>query len=131
MPGTHCFLWIPSIRAIESHPFTIFSTNPLEMVVAVYDGFARDLHEFALKNPGKLLKASVDGPYGIVPHFTTFDKIIFITGGSCASFTCGAAINVLQKLGDSTTTSIDFIWVAREQGEFGMIQTLMTVFNIK
>jgi hypothetical protein len=47
VPGTHCFLWILGIRATESHPFTIISTNPLEMVVAAYDGFTHDLLEHA------------------------------------------------------------------------------------
>lgn len=27
-PGTHCFLWIPRVRATESHPFTVLSTDP-------------------------------------------------------------------------------------------------------
>jgi hypothetical protein len=42
-PGTHCFLWIPGVRATDSHLFTILSTTPFEMVVAAYDGFTRDL----------------------------------------------------------------------------------------
>ena len=116
VPGTHCFLWIPGIRATESHPFTIISTNPFEMVVAAYDGFTRDLHKHALKNPGQVLKASIDGPYGSVPDFTQFDKVIFIAGGSGASFTCGTVVNTLLKLGDSTSTTIEFIWAVREQG---------------
>jgi predicted ferric reductase len=80
--GSHCFLWIPKIRAIETHPFTIVSTKPLELVVAAYDGFTQDLHAFALKNSGVNLKASVDGPYGTVPDFTIYTKEVFIAGGS-------------------------------------------------
>jgi hypothetical protein len=60
--GTHCFLWIADIRATESDPFAIVSTNPLELVIAAYNGFTLDLHEQALKSPGQALKASVDGP---------------------------------------------------------------------
>jgi Na+-transporting NADH:ubiquinone oxidoreductase subunit NqrF len=85
------------------------------MVVAAYDGFTRDLHEYALKNPGRVLKASVDGPYGSVPDFTQFDKVIFVAGESGASFTCGTVMNTLLKLGYSTSTAIEFIWVVREQ----------------
>ena len=80
--GSHCFLWIPKIRATETHPFTILSTKPLELVIAAYDGFTRDLHAFALKNPGVDLKASIDGPYGTVPDFTVYTKVVFIAGGS-------------------------------------------------
>ena len=116
VPGTHCFLWLPGVRSTESHPFTIISTNPLEMVVAAYDGFTRDLHERSLKNPGQELKASVDRPYSSVPDFTVFNKIILIAGGSGASFTCGVAVDTLRKLGHSRATTIDFIWVVRDQG---------------
>lgn len=31
-PGKHCYVWIPQIRAFETHPFTIASTEPLELV---------------------------------------------------------------------------------------------------
>jgi predicted ferric reductase len=51
VPGAHCFLWIPGVRTLESHPFTITSTKPLELVVAAYDGFTRDLHAVAGEGP--------------------------------------------------------------------------------
>jgi predicted ferric reductase len=116
-PGTHCFLWIPGVRATESHPFTVLSTTPFEMVVAAYDGFTRDLHTRAMENPGQVFKASVDGPYGTVPNFTLYSKVLFIAGGSGASFTCGTAVDLLRKLGDSSLTSIEFVWVVKEQGK--------------
>jgi predicted ferric reductase len=117
IPGSHIFLWIPAIRATETHPFTIVSTKPLEFVVAAYDGFTSDLHAYALKNPGKALNASMDGPYGNVPNFMNFTKVAFIAGGSGASFTFGVAIDLLRKLGDSKKTAIEFIWAVREQGK--------------
>jgi NAD(P)H-flavin reductase len=70
-----------------------------------------------LKNSGQVLRASVDGPYGTVPDFTLYNKVLFIAGGSGASFTCGVAMDLLHKLGDSTTTTIEFVWVVKEQGE--------------
>jgi predicted ferric reductase len=115
--GSHAFLWIPAIRATESHPFTIVSTKPLEFVVTAYDGFTSDLHAFALKNPGKSLKASIDGPYGNVPDFPTFTKVVFIAGGSGASFTFGAAVDLIGKLGESKKTTIEFVWVVRQRGK--------------
>ncbi|KAF4610360.1 hypothetical protein G7Y89_g15760 [Cudoniella acicularis] len=62
IPGNHCFLWIPQIRLIETHPFTIVNCSPssLELVISAYDGFTNDLHNYALKNPGVTLRASVD-----------------------------------------------------------------------
>lgn len=88
VPGTHCFLWIPKIRAIETHPFTIVSKTQysLELVVAAYDGFTNDLHNYAVKHPGAVLRASFDGPYGSLPNFSKVaDKVILIAGGSGAS----------------------------------------------
>lgn len=31
-PGKHCYVWLPQIRAFETHPFTIVSSDPLELV---------------------------------------------------------------------------------------------------
>ncbi|TVY49572.1 Ferric/cupric reductase transmembrane component, partial [Lachnellula occidentalis] len=114
IPGTHCFLWIPGVRALESHPFTITSTKPLELVVAAYDGFTRDLHAAAVKNPGLPLKASIDGPYGNIPNFANFTKVVLIAGGSGASFTVGIAVDLLRRLATSQSTTIEFIWTVRE-----------------
>lgn len=114
--GAHCFLWIPGVRAAETHPFTIVSTNPLEFTVASYDGFTRDLHDHAQKHPGAALKASIDGPYGVVPNFAVYTKVLFLAGGSGASFTLGVAADLVRKLGDSSRTTIEVVWVMKEQG---------------
>jgi predicted ferric reductase len=119
-PGAHCFLWIPKIRAFETHPFTIVSktTSSLEFVISAYDGFTNDLHAYAVKHPGTALRASIDGPYGAIPDFAeTADKIILVAGGSGASFTFGVACDVIRRLRDSSKTTIEFIWTVREQGK--------------
>ncbi|KAK0111505.1 hypothetical protein ONS95_001860 [Cadophora gregata] len=118
VPGTHCFLWIPKIRLFETHPFTIVSNSPtsLELVISAYDGFTNDLHNYAIKNPDAILRASIDGPYGAIPNFSkTADKVILIAGGSGASFTFGIALDMLKKLDSKSKTTIDFIWTVREQ----------------
>ncbi|KAG9233151.1 ferric reductase like transmembrane component, partial [Amylocarpus encephaloides] len=123
IPGAHCFLWLPSIRKFETHPFTIVSKSPnLELVISAYDGFTSDLHEYAVKNPGASLRASVDGPYGALPDFSKVsDKIILISGGSGASFTFGVALDTIKKLPAASKTTIDFIWTVREQGKLPWI----------
>jgi predicted ferric reductase len=120
-PGSHCFLWIPGIRMAETHPFTVVSTSPFEFVVGACNGFTRDLHEFALKNPTRYLRASVDGPYGSAPDFTGATKVLFIAGGSGASFSLGVAVDFVRKLGDSKSTSIEIIWVIREPGKVAFV----------
>jgi predicted ferric reductase len=114
VPGSHTYLTLPRIRALESHPFTLLNAN--EVVVASFNGFTKALHEYAVKNPGASLLVSLDGPYGTVPDFASFTKVVFIAGGSGASFTAGVAVSLLRKLGNSTKTTIDFTWVMKDEG---------------
>jgi predicted ferric reductase len=116
--GSHIFLWIPKIRVAETHPFTIVSTNPLELVVSAQDGFTKDLLVFASQNPGQKLRASCDGPYGNVPKFSAFNHVILIAGGSGASYTFGIALDIVRKAESSTIKPIiHFIWVIQEHSE--------------
>lgn len=114
-PGSHIYLWIPSIRTFESHPFTVVSTNPIELVVKVQDGFTRDLQKVTAHSDMKL-KASMDGPYGSLPDFSLFDHIVFIAGGSGASFTFGIACDLVSRLGKGKRHSICFHWAIRIPG---------------
>ncbi|KAF7855961.1 hypothetical protein EAF04_009917 [Stromatinia cepivora] len=120
-PGTHAFLWIPAIRAIETHPFTIASVDDIKgttFIVAAFDGFTSDLYNLAIKNPGIQLRASIDGPYGSVVDFSHYDKVLFIAGGSGGAFTFGTAIETMHKVAKNTAfsnTVIEFIWVVREE----------------
>lgn len=115
--GTHIFLWIPKVRPIETHPFTIVSTDPLEAVVSSQDGFTRDLFSLASRTPGAQLTASCDGPYGTLPNFAKFDHAILIAGGSGATFTFGIALNLIQKMPSNGAKPVShFIWVIRHQG---------------
>ncbi|TIC91629.1 Ferric/cupric reductase transmembrane component 2 [Colletotrichum higginsianum] len=112
--GEHCFLWIPKIRAFEMHPFTIAAMDPLEFVVNSYDGFTRDLHEYAVRHPGATLKASVEGSYGTFPNPAEYDKVVLVAGGSGASFTVGTALNILKRLTQNSTQSIVLVWMVKE-----------------
>ncbi|KAF4342389.1 ferric reductase transmembrane component [Fusarium beomiforme] len=109
--GKHGFLWIPAVRSLETHPFTMVATNPLEFVVAPYDGFTRALYMCASENPGIRLKASVEGPYGNHPDIKGYDKVMLIAGGTGASFTVGAALDILKKLDTDAEVEIEFVWM--------------------
>lgn len=123
-PGKHCYVWIPKVRAFESHPFTIVATEPMEFVVNAYNGFTRDLHKYAEANPGAKLRVSVDGPYGTFPDPMAFDKVVLIAGGSGATFTFGLAVNMLERMGPESTKNITFIWAVKKQGK------LLTLFPL-
>jgi predicted ferric reductase len=116
VPGKHFYIWIPSVRMFEMHPFTIVGTQPLEFIIKAQNGFTRDLHQFALKNPGGALRASLDGPYGTFPDPMEYEKIVLIAGGGGASFTFGLVNNLLEKMKGGSSKSIDFIWTVKQHG---------------
>ncbi|KAJ3530721.1 hypothetical protein NM208_g9201 [Fusarium decemcellulare] len=111
--GEHAFLWIPGIRWLETHPFTIVNTDPLEFVIAAQDGFTRNLHQYALRNPGATLKASVEGPYGQIPNPAKYDKVLLFAGGSGASFAFGSALQLLRGCEALAKRDFTLIWVMR------------------
>lgn len=113
-PGSHAFLWIPSIRLVETHPFTLVSNSPTEFVIREYDGFNSALVKAARENPGKALRCSVDGGYGQVPNFMRFDRVVLVVGGSGATFTFSIATSIVRECNAiNTTITVDFIWVVR------------------
>ncbi|KAI3546150.1 ferric reductase like transmembrane component [Colletotrichum filicis] len=112
--GEHCFLWVPKIRALEMHPFTIAAMNPLEFVINSYDGFTRELHEYAVQNPGATLKASVEGSYGTFPNPSEYNKIVLVAGGSGASFTVGTVLNLFKKVAQGSMPSVTFVWMVKD-----------------
>lgn len=117
-PGSHVFLWIPSIRFIETHPFTIVSINPVELLIRVQDAFTCGVYEAARKEPGKLMRCSVDGGYGQTPDFLIFYKVLLIAGHSGASFTFAIALLLLKGASRAGFQPIiDFIWVVKQVGK--------------
>jgi predicted ferric reductase len=117
VPGKHFYIWIPAIRKFEMHPFTVVGTQPLEFIINAYDGFTKDLHNFATAHPGTKLLASVDGPYGTFPDPMEYDKIVLVAGGSGASFTFGLAVNLLERMTETSKKTIAFIWAVKEHGK--------------
>jgi NAD(P)H-flavin reductase len=116
VPGKHCFVWLPKVRLFETHPFTIVSTSPAELIVNSYSGFTRDLAKYARNNPGGTIRVSVEGPYGTFPDPIDFDKVILVAGGSGATFTFGIASNMLQKMTGDSNKQIEFIWAVKDRG---------------
>ncbi|KAI1337517.1 ferric reductase NAD binding domain-containing protein [Xylariaceae sp. FL0016] len=112
-PGKHCYVWVPKVRAFETHPFTIVATNPLELVMSTYSGFTRDLYKQAASSPGAELQVSVEGPYGTIPDLMDFHKIVLVAGGAGATFTFGLVNDLLSRLPENSTKQIEFIWSVR------------------
>ncbi|POS85375.1 hypothetical protein EPUL_001690, partial [Erysiphe pulchra] len=109
IPGQHYFIWIPGIRAFESHPFTCLSAETGEFIIAAQKGFTRNLYHRALKGPGSILKASIDGPYGNPPNLMGFTKVLFIAGGSGASYTCSLAVDLHKEMIEWTSSQLNIL----------------------
>ncbi|KAL2759073.1 hypothetical protein ACRALDRAFT_208141 [Sodiomyces alcalophilus JCM 7366] len=131
--GEHCFLWMPSVRLLEMHPFTMAAMDPLEFVVASYDGFTSDLHKFARASPGATVRASVEGSYGSFPDPAAYDKVVLIAGGSGASFIVGMALNLLQRVRPGYRQSVEFVWMVKDYDHFdwfaGHLSTIRHTLN--
>lgn len=129
-PGSHAFLWMPSIRFFESHPFTLVSSEPVEFLIRKYDGYTNDLYKLAHERPGQTVRCSVDGGYGQVPDFMNFDKVVLVSGGSGASFTFAVALDLIKRCIEANVVkSIDFIWTVRYQSTciwFPALGTMLT-----
>ncbi|CAH0052280.1 unnamed protein product [Clonostachys solani] len=114
-PGSHCFVWIPSIRPFETHPFTIVAntSSGLELIMKSHSGFTKAAYEYAVSKPGASVRVSFDGPYGSFPDLACYDRIVLIAGGSGATFTMGLACTILESLGPDSTQFVDFIWAVK------------------
>jgi len=117
-PGSHMFLWVPGVRLIQTHPFTLCSNEPAEMVIHGRDGFTKALHAAASAQPGMKLRAALEGPYGHVPDAREYDKIVLLAGGSGITFTLAIALDWARHVRmRKHKSTLDFIWTVKSRGE--------------
>ena len=111
------FLWIPSARTFQTHPFTLVSNNPAEFVVSVKDGFTKDVYDLALRDPKAMHRASVEGAYGHVPDPSNFDKVILLSGSSGATFTLALAMDWMRRTRRVRgKRPLEFVWAVKTMG---------------
>ncbi|KAK8090480.1 hypothetical protein PG997_005441 [Apiospora hydei] len=134
--GQHLYLWLPSVGAFETHPFTIASAhqmpetcicNSIQLVIRSHSGFSKRLHAYAKKmeagsTSGKkkqTLTAWVAGPYGRPPRWDIFETLVLISASTGASFTLPILESVLDSKATICTKRIDFLLAARQGDEVG------------
>lgn len=112
--GSHAYLWLPSVRPFQTHPFTLVSTSPVEFVVRAHDGFTEALHRKAQAvGPETKLRASINGPYGApTESFSDYDNVFLVSGGSGGSFTFPLALDLIRRQ-LAEKTRITFVWATR------------------
>ena len=117
MPGSHAIVWIPAVRRLQCHPFTILAKSPTEFVVSAKNGFTEALYKKALSNPNGKYRTAVEGPYGNVPSIENFDKAILIGGGSGATFVLAMARSWVEKNTPPVPGRImHVVWIIRSKG---------------
>jgi len=121
-PGSHGFLSIPQIRGLQSHPFTISSCTNVEFIVRAQRGFTKDLYNHAVANPGASMRCAFDGPYGAVPDYRKFNRVVLCAGGSGGSFTFPIAIDIARNIARTGVVTLEFVWVIRNKSKLCCIQ---------
>lgn len=118
--GSVAFVWIPGIRLFQRHPFTLVQTQPsAQFIVKARDGFTRDLHAAACKNPGMKLRAALEGPYGNVPDVKQYDKVVIFAGGSGVTFAMSQALDWAKKRRTpKDKSSLELVWTVRRRANF-------------
>jgi hypothetical protein len=116
-PGSHTFLYMPGIRACQTHPFTMVSRDPVEFVISARNGFTKDLFKAACEKPGRTLRTGLEGAYGCVPNTMRYDRVVLFAGGSGATFTFALAVDWAKKQDVESKKSLDFIWSVRTAGK--------------
>ena len=116
-PGSHAFLYMPSIRACQTHPFTMVSRDPVEFVISARNGFTKDLFKAACEKPGRTVQTGLEGAYGCVPNTMRYDRVVLFAGGSGATFTFALAVDWVKKQDVESKKSLEFIWSVRTAGK--------------
>lgn len=87
--GSHFYLYMPSIQAFTSHPFSLVqhritkdeqsqNRNQLIFCAAVHKGITRVLND---KWQNKTLPIFLDGPYGVRHNIHSFDDVFLFAAG--------------------------------------------------
>ncbi|KAM0722190.1 hypothetical protein Q7P37_001631 [Cladosporium fusiforme] len=114
--GSHAFLYIPSIRICQTHPFTMVNRNPVEFVISARDGFTNDLYKAACEKPGRKIQAGIEGPYGSVPRVSEYDRVVLFAGGSGATFAFALAVEWAKHHDVESKARLELVWSIRTAG---------------
>lgn len=115
--GSHAFLYIPSIRTMQRHPFTMLSREPITFVVSARDGFTKALFEAACEKPGRKVRAGVEGAYGCVPDVAGYERLVLFAGGSGATFVLALAVEWAKSNDVESKGELELVWSIRTRGK--------------
>ena len=126
--GQHILLSCPTLGPFEPHPFTIsnvsdqgqgVSSRRLELIIRKRAGFTRKLYGRALRSRSNSYKvrALINGPYGNMPTWNTFETVVLISASTGASFTLPILESVLND--PCCVSRVDCIFLTRDGSDLG------------
>ena len=112
--GSHAFLWLPRVQALQSHPCTMISANPVAFILKARDGFTKDLNRHASSMTNMITPATIDSAYGVVPSFEKYGRVLLIAGGSGLTWTIAVVMDLLSR---GLLNMVEIVWVIRDIGK--------------
>ena len=125
--GSHAFLWLPRIQALQSHPCTMVSADPVSFILKARDGFTKDLNRHASTLTDMITPATIDSAYGVVPSFEKYDRVLLIAGGSGATWAIAVTMDLLSR---GLPNMLELVWVIRDSGKSLPTKTSLLSFLI-
>ncbi|KAJ5639581.1 ferric reductase like transmembrane component-domain-containing protein [Penicillium longicatenatum] len=128
MLGQHCWLRMPHLSLLQSHPFTIanLSTQELganvdmktmEFYIRAYSGLTRSPLKSLADYNDHFIPMHVDGPYGGLSENLPeqYESLVFVCGGSGVSVCLPHILHAFKayERGSSLVSSIRFVWMVR------------------
>lgn len=111
-PGQYVLLQVPSISAIEWHPFTLSNISPLEIHVKANGAGS---FSCALANlPFEGVDVAITGPYGLGVRAPESSRALVLVGGGIGITPCVSVLRGLLQNNTQGFNLIKLIWVVRE-----------------
>ncbi|RCI15033.1 hypothetical protein L249_6673 [Ophiocordyceps polyrhachis-furcata BCC 54312] len=122
--GQHVYLWVPRLGPLEAHPYTVAGDHEpggdgsLRLVVRAHGGFSRRLHACVARQPGRLLKAFLYGPFGVPPRCDIYETLVLVGASTGASFVLPLLESVAAFTpGTACVRRVDLALIARTAAE--------------
>ncbi|KAJ7764700.1 hypothetical protein B0H16DRAFT_1310358 [Mycena metata] len=138
--GQHIFVrfFFGPLHWATSHPFTIASTPaPPTLVLRARGGITKALERAAgVQTKGEMaVRVFIDGPYGhagLASDLRRFDRVLFLAGGSGASFTIPLLIDLVRNQASRPPgAKTQFVVAVREGGAFSWLEQELEPLSVK
>lgn len=154
-PGSHLYLYLPSLSFWQSHPFSIAweqdlpveglalseklpsfdrdmdipTTKTMSLIIHKKKGMTSNLYNKAAKSPNRTItvRGLVEGPYGGLHNFDSYGTVVLIAGGVGITHMISYIKPLIEGFNDGTiaTRKITLVWSVREREQLEWIRPWM------